>query len=823
MILIRHFLPLVIFVLFVTNSVLGQSISAALLDENATPSDGEYFNTVLSKQNFAADLARSLVSELETRIKENPQYRSVVKSTFEQMQNLQADIANYNYKDAGKGRYYTFETKRAFEQFEDFIYNFNQIYELERLRTALLKTGNIEQNRRLLQIELTNAINIYNSGQFRTAREELNSIIDGYSSTFSQLDDVYFIRAEVNFGLKAFQNATSDYTTVLTKYNGTSSYTNQAVYKLLFIKYVYGDNEAIVATWEKYKNYVTIKDNSYFNTMILLGVVQNQRQDYPKSVSLLANYPKEFGGYILSRYISGNSYANMDSVDLAINEFRTIELTSLWPWDPVYLKSLQISAKIQLGYLFYIKGIKEIQSGRTKGNAYFEISKEYLTDISKNNPEYANTIMANAWIDLQNANYTAALQKIRTYISDISDKDVIYQAVFLEGYIKQKKNPGQLTESKDSYYYVINGMIANQFLTDFLANREIILRQSIKTKDYIDTKNIPAASLTAANSLSENLDEILAKISVSDNLTFNKDNRVLAEDKINGLNEDINTLNKKRELVRSKGLRELVLATDSTIIALKNIIDNPKAESINNEEVLFAEHTALLIQTTQKFVLNSYKDYRVLATSEKNRVSLDLRKVENALRTSKDIGKIPVLAYFKDQLSSTVDKFNALEVSLYEKDYYTKQAEIDRWGDASGYGLTSLLYQELERRQREGFEYSTTRGLIKKAIERKADQMEKYLSDLSRIDEQEKFISRIDSINSDFRLKLVDYRSVFFNPISQKEFPKKILDELLNVKKADQKTADDSKNKNQPNQKGADKKPTKTKDVNVKKTSKAKS
>lgn len=797
----------------------GQSVTTSL-DGNGPAPDADHFNNILAKQNFSANLAKVLASELEVRIKEDPTYRTKVKSVFEQLPTTTADISNYNYKDAGKGRSFTFETKKSFDQFTDFVYNYNQIVELERYRNALLKSGSLEQNRRLLQSELTNAVSTFNSGQFRTAKEEINSIIAAYSSVFTQLDDVYFIRAEINFGLKAYQNAVADYTTVLTKFNGTSSFTNQSVYKILFIKYVFGDNDGVVADWEKYKNYVTIQDNTYFNTMILLAVVNHQRQDYLKAATLLQNYPEDFGGYMLSQYIAGNSYANMDSIDLAIGQYTRVENVSLWPWDPNFLKQLKMSAKLQIGYLYYIKGIKSIQSGKRSSQQYFDISRSYFNEVTKVHPEYASSVMANAWIDLQNARYTEALSKVRTYISDISDKNVIYQAVFLEGYIKQKKNPGKLEESKDSYYYVINGMIANQFLTDFLENRKVILRQSVKTKDFIDSKNLPAASLDAANSLQESIDGVLSKISISQNLSFNKENRILAEDKIQSLIDDMNTIRKKRDVVRSKGLRELVLTSDSTMIALKNIIENPKAESINNEEVLFAEHTALLIQTSQNYILDSYKDYRTLATSEKNKMTLELRRVEEAYRTSKDAGKIPVLAYFKDQLAQTADKFNALEVSLYEREYYAKQSEVDRWGDASGYGLSALLYQELERRQRENLEYSTTKGLIKKAIATKATQMDNYLADLAKIDAQEKFISHIDSVNKDFRRKLVDYRSVFFNPISQKEFPKKILDELT-AKKPETKTAEQPTDQSKSGKKGTKTKPA-PKEVPVKKPSKSK-
>lgn len=774
--------------LLASTGLFAQSVDAIL--QNIGPADDEDdFNYLSAKQAYVGDLTRIVSEELSVRSKDNGSYSALFKSSFDQLQSVKSDVNNYSSKDLGKGLYFTFETSKQFDQFKRFSAVYNLIVEQENIRKALILTGNIEQNRRLLKEELAAAVSYFNQTQFRTAKEILNSIIRDYSSSFTQLDDIYFFRAESFFALKAYQSALQDYNTVITKYSGSSSFTSQAIYKSLFIKYVYGKAEEVTSDWDKYKNYVSQKDNFYYKSQILLAVISHQRGDFGKAVSFLENYPPEENGYILSQYIVGNSWANSDSVDQAIYAYSKIEQTTVWPWEANSIKYLKTSSGLQLGYLYYLKGIKTIHLANVesdnvaanrlsdKAQDYFVTAKTYFGSISKKHPEYASSVLASAWIDLQNAKFNDATLKVRGYINNVSDRDVIYQAVFLDGYVKQKKNPGDPVESQDSYYYVINGMIANQFLTDFLSNRQIISRQAIKTRDFIDSRNLPQASIDVANSLLETIEVILGKITVSKNLKFTNENRVLDETNLSSLIDDMSTLKKKKEAVRSKGLRELIITADSAAIALKSIIDNPRAEAINSNDILFAEHTPLLFQTSQASLMNSYKDYRTVATNEFKRIMNDFKSVDNALRVSKDAGKIPILAYFKDQLMISAEKFNALEVVLYERDYYAQQTEVERWGDAAGYGLSALLFQELERRKRENFEFSTTKGIIKKAIGLKAEQMNKYLSDLAKIDAQEKFLSKIDSVNKDFREKLVDYRSVYFDPISKKDFPKDLLDQ----------------------------------------------
>ncbi len=774
--------------LLVSTGLFAQSVDAII--QNVGPAaDEDDYNNLSAKQSYVGELTRILSEELTVRSKDNASYSPLFKSSYDQLPLVKSDINNYSSKDLGKGAYFTFESGKQFDQFKSFSTVYNLIIEQENIRKALILTGNLEQNRRMLKEELSSAVTFFNQAQFRTAKEFLNAIIRDYSASFTQMDDIYFFRAESFFALKSYQSALQDYNSVITKYSGASSFTSQAIYKSLFIKYVYGKGEEVSSDWDKFKNYVTQKDNFYFKTQILLAVINHQRGDFGKSVSFLENYPPDESGYILSQYIVGNSWANEDSVDQAIYAYSKIEQTTVWPWEANSVKYLKTSSGLQLGYLYYLKGIKTIHLSNVeydnisanrlsdKAQDYFNTAKSYFGSISKKHPEYASSVLASAWIDLQNAKFNDATLKVRGYINNVSDRDVIYQAVFLDGYVKQKKNPGDPVESQDSYYYVINGMIANQFLTDFLSNRQIISRQAIKTRDFIDSRNLPQASIDVANSLLETIELILSKVTVSKNLKFTNENRVLDETNLASLVDDMSALKKKKEGVRSKGLRELIITADSAAIALKSIIDNPRAEAINSNDILFAEHTPLLFQTSQASLMNSYKDYRTVATSEYKRIINDYKSVDNALKVSKDVGKIPILAYFKDQLMISAEKFNALEVVLYERDYYAQQTEVERWGDAAGYGLSALLFQELERRKRENFEFSTTKGIIKKAIGLKAAQMDKYLSDLAKIDAQEKFINKIDSVNKDFREKLVDYRSVYFNPISKKDFPKDLLDQ----------------------------------------------
>jgi len=775
----------------VSTGLFAQSVDAIIQNIGAAD-DEDDFNYTSSKQSYVSELTRIVAEELALRSKDNPSYPQIFKSSYDQLQLVKSDVNNYSSKDQGKGAYFTFESSKQYDQFKRFSVVYNQIVEQENTRKALILTGNLEQNRRMLKEELASAVNFFNQTQFRVSKEFLNAIIRDYSSSFSQMDDIYFFRAESFFALKAYQSALQDYNSVITKYSGASSFTSQAIYKSLFIKYVYGKGEEVSSDWDKFKNYVTQKDNFYYKTQILLAVISHQRGDFGKSVSFLEEYPVDENGYILSQYIIGNSWANEDSVDQAIYAYSKIEQTTVWPWEANSIKYLKTSSGLQLGYLYYLKGIKTIHLANVeydnvaanrlsdKAQDYFNTAKSYFGSISKKHPEYASSVLASAWIDLQNAKFNDATLKVRGYINNVSDRDVIYQAVFLDGYVKQKKNPGDPVESQDSYFYVINGMIANQFLTDFLSNRQIISRQAIKTRDFLDSRNLPQASIDVANSLLETIETILSKITVSKNLKFTNENRVLDETNLASLVDDMSTLKKKKESVRSKGLRELIITADSTAIALKSIIDNPRAEAINSNDILFAEHTPLLFQTSQASLMNTYKDYRTVATSEYKRIMSDYRSVENALKLSKDAGKIPILVYFKDQLMISAEKFNALEVVLYERDYYKQQTEVERWGDAAGYGLSALLFQELERRKRENFEFSTTKGIIKKAIGLKADQMDKYLRDLAKIDAQEKFLSKIDSVNKDFKEKLVDYRSVYFNPISKKDFPKDLLDSSKN-------------------------------------------
>lgn len=748
-----------------------------------------HFNYILARQSYIAEYSKVIYDELRNRIQEDPNFN---RQAYQQLQYPKIEMDYYSVKGSGKGRFFTFENQDAYDQFKDFAETENQLRELNKFKEILLNGSSKSRATSLFQNRLGIALNFYNKGSFRIATLALDDLIEEYKNVYNQLDDVYFARAEALFAQKAYNKALEDYRVVIQKYSGASAYTNQAIYRILFINYVYSNPENLLLEWEKLKNYVTGQDAVYYNIQMLLAVVQHQREDYRKAISLLESIPSGYSGYMLANYIIGNSYVNLDDIEGGIRAYKKLENITLWPWNSDALKKIKTSALLQLGYLHYLKGVKMIREGLpdeevggegTKKiyltpKSYFAMGKEYFSRVQRNHPEYSSAVLAETWIDLQNSDYNTALIKVQNYISTVTNQELIYQAVFLEGYIRQKKNPGTIKQSETDYNYVINGMVANQFLTDFFDNRNQLSRQLLAAEDYLDSKVIPAASLTVAQSMVETIRDVSGKLGINSKIQFRKDNQLFDDSFIEELRADLSILDKKKTAVRQKGLRELVIYGDSAYFALKAITDKVSADPLGRDVILFAQHSPLLIRASEKGLVNSYQAFRDVAGKEYVKTTALYNQLNAAVASNADPQKMDVMEYMRDVVDDIRVRYNSIEVSLYERDYYKQQTEIERWGDASAFGISSLLFQEYERRLNENQDNLKIRSALKNAISEKKEQFEKYMGDLSKIESQKAFVSRIDSVNRDFRVKLTDYRSVYFDPITVKPIPKEQLDKL---------------------------------------------
>lgn len=749
-----------------------------------------HFNYILARQTYIAEYSRVIYDELRYRISEDPNFN---KQAYQQLQFPKIEMDDYSVKGAGKGRFFTFENQDAYDQFKDFAETENQIRELNKFKEILLNGSSKERGTSLFQNRLAIALDFYNKGSFRIATLALDDLIEEYKTVYTQLDDVYFARAEALFAQKAYNKALEDYRVVIQKYSGASAYTNQAIYRILFINYVYANPENLLLEWEKLKNYITAQDAIYYNIQMLLAVVQHQREDYRKAITLLETIPSGYSGFMLANYIIGNSYVNLDDIEGGMRAYKKLENITLWPWDSDALKKIKTSALLQLGYLHYLKGVKMIREGlpdeEIGGNegakkvyltpkSYFAMGRDYFSKVQRNHPEYSSAVLAETWIDLQNSDYNTALIKVQNYISTVTNQELIYQAVFLEGYIRQKKNPGTIKQSETDYNYVINGMVANQFLTDFFDNRNQLSRQLLAAEDYIDSKVIPAASLTVAQSMVETIRDVSGKLGIGTKIQFRKDNQLFDDSFIEDLRADLTVLDKKKTAVRQKGLRELVIFGDSAYFALKAITDKVAADPLGRDVILFAQHAPLLIRASEKGLVNSFQAFRDVAGKEYIKVTEIYKQLDAAILSNADPSKREVMDYMRDVVDELRVRYNSIEISLYERDYYKQQTEIERWGDASAFGISSLLFQEYERRLSENQDNLKIRSALKNAISEKKEQFEKYMGDLAKIESQKSFVARIDSVNRDFRLKLTDYRSVYFDPITVKPIPKEQLDKL---------------------------------------------
>jgi hypothetical protein len=754
-----------------SSSVYSQDFNFDQKAGNASLNYRDFVNDMLVKERYLTTLAATLrrVAELRGGAAFQTAYMKyrASNSVFREV-----SINSFGYAQGVTGSFFNFDNKDDYDQFSEMLRYYNVKGTLDQYRAVLFASGSKLERDALLQQEITDATRSYRVGDYATSRFAYDEIYNAYNPYYRTLDDVLFLKAESCFGLRYYAEAQQVYAQLLAKYP-SSKYANLATYKILFIDYVYDDPNRFFQNLTKYADRLTNKDEDFYRIYQLAGVMYHQNRDYRKAISYFEQIPPDFKDRITVDYALGSCYGALADYDNAEKYYRRITEKTMWPWNTKTESAFKNSALVQVGALNFEKGNRKLEEAkkifangdekkatalRQEALVAYAKSNDCFAEVSTGSVEKDVSDLAQAWLQFKQRNYVGATDDIKAYIKKYGSSDYIYQAVFLSGYISQRRTPNEPEYALRDYYYVLNGLSANEFMEKFFAERRAFRKQLSAVLD-ITTMPTSADETLSATAL------MTLQKAILDNLKFDRRRILIAErsmitdDKKADLSGQLAQLKTLKQDALQKGLSRVAKVADESQASLEKLIQMvivPMTEDLR----LFAQHASVLFvaefddydKAIQEDKVTVHKEYEA---AEKRLVSL------SGSASTPDPKKNALVTYYITMATIVKNQSSALETILHERNFYEAK-NVEKAGSASEYAFSGLVYNEISSKRSQVEKYGTALSLFKRAVQAKANQLEFFLKQIDQNMESKGGITQADSLQKMFDGLYNDYRKAFF-------------------------------------------------------------
>ncbi len=329
----------------------------------------DFLNDLLAKDRYLA-LAYENIKIIALDFNSNP-------PTIERLRSIYID--GFGHLENGEqGAYHNFKTKDEFDRFYQFARYQSVRNELRSYRKSLLSAAPPAIVQKAIRLELKSAMERYERGDYPTARLYLEDIYETYSPMIRTMDDVLYFQAESNFGMKYFIEARKLYEKMLVGFP-TSPYASKAVFRILFMDYVYEDARQFQKDFRRLTPFLKMEDEFDFKTYILAGIIDYRNQQYGRAVDALSQVPDRAELKILADYAAGLAFLGLQQNNEAEDKFKRVASRLFIPWDERFA-DIRNSSYIQLAHLAYIRGNKFLE--QAKKLYYGTESERHMADSS---------------------------------------------------------------------------------------------------------------------------------------------------------------------------------------------------------------------------------------------------------------------------------------------------------------------------------------------------------------------------------------------------------------------------------------------------------
>lgn len=595
------------------------------------------------------------------------------------------------------------------------------------LKRNLIQSGTVKERSRMLNRDLADALLNYAAERYLVAEQQLAKIQEEYGKYFSNWDAVRFYQAECVYARGVLNEAFSAHESVLRDYP-ESKFRNMMLLRLITIAHVLNRPEPFFKYYQQLEtNASSVEGKILERARYLAGYYNLSLARFGAADSVLGLISTEAKYGLAARYLQGIAQVNRGNSASALVLFKEIISKESLPWSTPAITTIRNNALLKLGFIYYERG-------------ELEEALRYFDQVSRGAENYDQTLMGKAWTSLKLGSVEQSLAQIQTLGQSYLISDYTYEAKVLSAHCKRLLDQPEAAMQDLRYVSNAHGILEasrdyNEERAQIVAQmnelermeREVLERQDASLYEIVARarQNLQATLLNVnyrgpkgdmqGEEFTEERQRILGQLQALDEVIEDAQKMGMAEvaqDALQRRNRLIKTLESyqaDRSIEKVNYLVEYPLAIkESGAEYRKEIVGNLMAHLESEQEVIKADIDSL----------------RALAAASN----------ENAASLTIDLGIL------QENLQNLRRRMERFQTWLASYEVEEVQSDFEQWADFSGFGMSDLTLQELDRREHKINVDSRNLTSIDQVLrERRADlemRIKRFDAEMKRIEEE---------------------------------------------------------------------------------------
>ncbi|MDZ7285162.1 MAG: hypothetical protein ONB48_05785 [candidate division KSB1 bacterium] len=633
------------------------------------------------------------------------------------------------------GRHTAFEVKRA---------------QYAILKRNLLQTADTRAFLRMLNRDLSDALLNYAAERYLLADLQFQTAMQDYGPHFARYgltpnwEAVVFYRAESLYGRGIYPEAFKVYEQLLREH-AANKFRGTALLRLLSMAHTLKWEKPFFFYYRQMDSLAASLDPKLLaRGRYLAGYYHLTCERFHEADAELAKIPESSKYNLAARYLRGVAQVNLGNPAAAYPHFDAVASAPALPWSDAFNTLLRNNALLKLGFIFYERG-DYAGAGR-----YFE-------QVSKGSEHYDQSLLGLAWAEMKQGNLEGSLTHTGALLGNYLASNYVYEALALSAHCKRLLERPELA-MKD-FRYVTNARGVLEVTQEYNEERRRIVAQLAELeqmeKQVLERQDRSLYELIAL--AKQEVQALLLNFNyrgprgnlLSDEFADERQNlyaqiryfdRVIAEAERAGLPEVAQEAVQRRNRI----LRALeVYQADRALQAVNYWVEYPLA--IKESGALY-----------RKQIVDSLL---VEMEAEQNRLQESLTHFQelmskHARDTTSIVTRFEILQQDLTNLKYRMDRFQTW-LSDYQVD--TVASDFDQWADFSGFGLSDLTFQELERREQKIEQQAANIAAIDQLLR---DRQASLQARLKRFDEEMRRIEA-ELLEEQVRLDKLEHQKYF--------------------------------------------------------------
>ena len=564
-------------------------------------------------------------------------------------------------------------------------------FEVRRTQYAILKKnliqgGGVKERSRMLNRDLADALLNYAAERYLVAEQQLATILEDYGKYFANWDVVRFYQAECIYGRGVLSEALQAHASVLRDYP-ESKFRDMMLLRVLTISHVLKRPEQFLAAYQQIEKAAsTMEPKILTRARYLAGYYFLSQEQFGAADSTLGLIPNDSKYGLAARYLQGVAQVNRGNGASALVLFKEIVAKEALPWSGPAITMIRNNALLKLGFIYYERG-------------ELEEALKYFEQVSRGTENYDQTLMGKAWAELRLGNVDQSMLQIQTLTQGYLVSDYTYEAKVLSAHCKRLLD--QPEAAMRDLRYVSNAHGVLETTRDYNEERAQIAAQMNELermeRDVLEKQD--AAMYEIVAKARQNLQATLLNINYRgpkgdlQGEEFADERRKILE-QLQGLDEIIEDARKigmveveQDALMRRNRLIKTLdqYRADAAIEKVNYLVEYPLAVKESG-----AEHRKEVVQSLMAHLESEQQSLQA---------DIDSLRALAAVPGKKPTNLTIDLKILQDNLVQLRQRMERFQTWLATYEVEDVQSDFERWADFSGFGMSDLTLQELDRRE----------------------------------------------------------------------------------------------------------------------------